>query len=147
MKNNESAAVRISLIDRSLYYKGLILLIRKDHEIHDQEKKMMMTIGEMLGFETKFCAGTIEEILDNQHIIDEPPIFSETNIALCFIRDGLRLSASDGQIHKDEMAWLEAVAESNGLSHLWAGELEKFNLGHRIENAENGLELRNFIWE
>jgi len=104
MKNNESAAVRISLIDRSLYYKGLILLIRKDHEIHDQEKKMMMTIGEMLGFETKFCAGTIEEILDNQHIIDEPPIFSETNIALCFIRDGLRLSASDGQIHKDEMA-------------------------------------------
>jgi len=147
MKNNESAAVRISLIDRSLYYKGLILLIRKDHEIHDQEKKMMMTIGEMLGFETKFCAGTIEEILDNQHIIDEPPIFSETNIALCFIRAGLRLSASDGQIHKDEMAWLEAVAESNGLSHLWAGELEKFNLGHRIENAENGLELRNFIWE
>lgn len=147
MKDNEAGTIRISLIDRSLYYKGLMLLVRKDRAVHDNEKKMMMNIGKMLGFETKFCADRIEEIIDNKHIIDLPPLFSETNIALCFIRDGLRLSASDGQLHKDEITWLESVAESNGLSHLWAGELDKFHLVYRSENSENSLELLNFIWE
>lgn len=139
--------MRISLLDRSLYYKSLMMLIRKDHVIHDEEKKMMMHIGKMLGFEAKFCAGTIEEILDNQHIIDSPPLFSETNIALCFIRDGLRLSASDGNLHKVEITWLESVAKRNSLQNLWAEELEKFNLARHAEIPEESLELRHFKWE
>lgn len=139
--------MKISLLDRSLYYKGLMLLMRKDRKIQDCEKIMMMHIGEMLGFAPKFCANTIEKIMDNNYVIDSPPLFSETNIALCFIRDGLRLSACDGQIQKAELAWLESVADRNGLSNTWAGELEKSYLEHRTESLENSLELRNFKWE
>ena len=138
--------MRISLIDRSLYYKGLMLLIRKDGKIHDEEKKMMMYIGKILGFESEFCENAIEEIMDNKHIIDSPPLFSEPRIALCFIRDGLSLAVSDGQVHKAELAWLESVAESNGLSALWPREFEIFYLMHFTESLKNSLELKRFEW-
>lgn len=147
MKSKEDLSIRISLVDRSLYYKSLMILVRKDREIHEEEKRMMMTIGQMLGFDSKFCANTLAEILGNNHIIDSPPLFSETGIALCFIRDGLKLSAADGQIQKAELTWLKSVAESNGLSHLWAGELEKFYRVRHTENPEDSLKLLNFKWE
>ncbi|MBA4418622.1 MAG: hypothetical protein C0392_12055 [Syntrophus sp. (in: bacteria)] len=69
--------IRVSLIDRSLYYKDLMLLIRKYREIHDEGKGMIMHIGEMLGFESKFCENTIKEVLDNNYIVDSPPHFEE----------------------------------------------------------------------
>ncbi len=138
--------MRISLLDRSLYYKGLMILIRKDHQIHDAEKKMMLSIGEKLGFDQKFCTKTMEELLDNNHIIEAPPLFSGTDIALCFIRDGLMLSAYDGQIHEAEIKWLESVAESNGLRNEWSAELEKFSRASH-SYPDNRFELRSFEWE
>ena len=138
--------MRISLLDRSLYYKGLMILIRRDQQIHDEEKKMMLSIGEMIGFDKKFCTNTMEELLDNKHIVEAPPLFSGTDIALCFIRDGLMLSAYDGQIHDTEIKWLESVAKSNGLRNVWSAELEKFTRASH-GYSDNGLELRNFEWE
>ncbi|MBP1750630.1 MAG: hypothetical protein H6Q52_3169, partial [Deltaproteobacteria bacterium] len=135
-----------SVIDRSLYYKGLMLLIRKDREICDEERKMMMHIGEALGFESSFCKDTVEDIMDNKFVNDSPPLFSEPWIALSFIRDGLRLSVSDGQTHKAELDWLEAVAENNGLSSLWAEEFERFSLIECNESLEDNLELKRFEW-
>ena len=139
--------MKISLIDRSLYYKGLMLLIRKDRKIQDEERKIMMRIGEMLGFEMKFCENAIKEIIDNKHIIDSPPHFTEPGIALCFIRDGLRVSASDGQIDKEELAWLESVAETNDIISLWAEESKKCHPIHNCESLKNDLELKHFVWE
>jgi hypothetical protein len=139
--------MRISLADRSLYYKGLMLLIRKDREIHDEEKNLMMCIGKILGFESVFCANAIDEIMDNKYIIDSPPLFSEPGIARCFLRDGLRLSASDGQTHKAELDWLKSVAENNDLGPLWDGELDKFYLDHCPESRKNSLDLEHFEWE
>lgn len=138
--------MKISLLDRSLYYKGLLLLIRQDRRIHDEEKKMMLGIGKMLGFDPKFCAKTIEEILKNNHIDNTPPVFSKPDIALCFIRDGLSVSASDGQIHEAEIQWLNAVAKHNGLDTLQIGKMDKASLlpkGFPVES----LELKNFEWE
>ena len=67
--------MRISLIDRSLYLKGLMLLIRKEGEIRDEEKKMMLGVEETLGFDKRFCEDTIKEILHNKYVVDEPPCF------------------------------------------------------------------------
>jgi hypothetical protein len=139
--------MKISLTDRSLYYKGLMLLIRKDCKIHNKEGNMLMYIGKILGFEPEFCENAIEELMHNKHVIDSPPLFSEPRITLCFLRDGLRLAASDGQVHKAELAWLETVAESNGLGALWPGELDKFYPMHSIESLETSLELKHFKWE
>jgi hypothetical protein len=139
--------MKISLIDRSLYYKGLMLLIRKDHEISDEERSIMMRIGEILGFESEFCSSTIEEIIDNKYVDDSAPVFSEPSIAFCFIRDGITLSASDGQIHKTEIEWLKSVAEMNDLDTDWGGELERRNLTNCTESLENSLEMKHFEWE
>lgn len=139
--------MKISLIDRSLYYKGLMLLIRKDRDIHEEEKKMMIRIGEMLGFETDFCKGVIEEIMDNKHVHDLPPLFSESTVASCFIKDGLKLSASDGQIHEKEIEWLRFVAERNGLGGVWPAERKAFDLEPHMNCLESDLELTHFEWE
>ncbi|HOU57215.1 MAG TPA: hypothetical protein PLX58_10315, partial [Smithellaceae bacterium] len=88
--------MKISLLDRSLYYKGLMILIRQDREIHEKEKKLMMSIGKMLGFDRKFCAKTMEDILVNRYITDAPPRFSKAGVARSFLLDGLRLSSIDG---------------------------------------------------
>jgi hypothetical protein len=139
--------MKISLIDRSFYYKGLMLLIRKDCRIHYKEGNMLMYVGKILGFESEFCRNAIEEIIHNKHVVDSPPLFSQPGITFCFLKDGLRLAASDGQVHKAEMAWLETVAENNGLGALWAGELNKFRPVHSTESLETSLELKYFKWE
>lgn len=138
--------MKISLLDRSLYYKGLLLLIRQDRRIHDEEKRMMLGIGKMLGFDPKFCSKTIEDILSNNHISELPPIFSKPDIALCFIRDGLSVSASDGKIHEAEIQWLKAVAEHNGLCDVWPEKPESLSRASR-SLLDDSLELKNFEWE
>lgn len=107
--------IKISLIDRSLYFKGLLLLIRKDAKISDPEVILMKRIGELLGFETEFCDTAIRDILINEHIVDAPPVFSTSEIAKRFIRDGITISHCDHDIHPMEWNWLESVAKVNQL--------------------------------
>jgi hypothetical protein len=47
--------MRTSLLDRRLYYKGPMLLIRKDRAVRDEEKGVMMSIGRFLGLDPIFC--------------------------------------------------------------------------------------------
>ena len=138
--------MKISLLDRSLYYKGLMILIRQDREIHEKEKKLMMSIGKKLGFERKFCAKTIDHILVNHYITDAPPRFSKAGVARSFLLDGLRLSSIDGWIHEAEIAWLASVAESNGLADFWAGALEQFRSSPPAGISDNQFELTKFQW-
>ena len=82
----------ITILDRSFYFKGLLLLIRKDHKITDSEIELMKYIGKILGFEPSFCDNAIQNILENKYILDETPIFSTKEIATLFIKDGLYLA-------------------------------------------------------
>ena len=106
-----------------------------------------MYIGKILGFESGFCENAIKDIINNKHVIDSPPLFSETRVALCFLRDGLKLAIVDGQLHKAETDWLEFVADKNDLSSLWPGEFEKFCFTVLTKTLENSLDLRRFKWE
>lgn len=138
--------MKISLLDRSLYYKGLMILIRQDREIHEKEKKIMMSIGKKLGFDRKFCAKTMEDILVNHYITDAPPRFSKAGVARSFLLDGLKLSAADGRIHEAEISWLTTVAQSNGLADFWAGELTKFRSAPRAGISGDHFEVTKFQW-
>jgi hypothetical protein len=68
-----------------------------------------------------------------------------------FIRDGLLLAVSDGQISGAETAWLQSVAEKNGLAGAWAAELAEksrrerktFRLTPGVEKVCLGID-RNF---
>lgn len=142
----EQAPMKISLLDRSLYYKGLMVLIRQDREIHEKEKKIMMDIGKKLGFDRKFCAKTMAGILVNRYITDAPPRFSKVGVARCFLLDSLKLSAADGQIHEAEISWLTSVAKNNGLADFWALELAKFRSAPRTGISGDHFEVTKFQW-
>jgi hypothetical protein len=107
--------MKMTLIDRSNYFKGLLLLIRKDQKTTQSEIDLMKRIGKILGFEKTFCANAIDEILANPYIIDEPSCFSSKEIAVKFIKDGLSLAFVDNNFHTHEEQWLRSTAEKNGL--------------------------------
>jgi uncharacterized tellurite resistance protein B-like protein len=111
--------MKISVIDGSSYFKGLLLLVRKDRKITELEIQLMKRIGKTLGFERKFCDDAIHEILENEYIVDTPPQFSTKELAIKFIKDGLALAFSDNELHPSEAEWLRSTAEKNGLDLTW----------------------------
>ena len=83
--------MNISIVDGSNYFKGLLLLIRKDRKVSESEIHLMQRIGKILGFEKEFCDTAITDILENTYIQDEIPLFSTKELAEKFIKDGLSI--------------------------------------------------------
>ncbi len=112
--------MNISIVDGSNYFKGLLLLIRKDRTVSDIEKEMMLRIGKTLGFEKEFCDNAIRDILENDYIEDSPPVFTSKELAQKFIKDGLAIAFSDhATCHPAEEAWLWSVVAVNGVDEFW----------------------------
>lgn len=122
--------MKISITDASNYFKGLLLLIRKDNKITQQEAELMRTIGKTLGFEKEFCDNAIHEILDNNHIDDVPPLFSTKELAAKFIKDGLSIALSDNELHPKEIEWLKSTVEKNGLDTDWFTQVQQNSAGN-----------------
>ncbi len=111
--------MNIPVIDGSNYFKGLLLLTRKDNKISESEHLLMMRIGKALGFDEKFTENAIEEILGNRFISESPPVFSSKELAEKFLKDGLVLATSDKEIHRHEEEWLLSVAGINNIDASW----------------------------
>jgi hypothetical protein len=136
----------ITVKDASEYFKGLLLLISKDRKVSDAEADLLKRIGKVLGFEKEFCDSAIQDILDNTFVVDEPALFSTSELAMKFIKDGLTLAAVDGEVHGFETTWLKAVAEKNGLDiQSVLGEKELATRGQAVSNAR--LEAEDLIVE
>jgi hypothetical protein len=101
------------------YFRGLLLLSRKDHKITEAETALLKRIGKSFGFEREFCDHTIRDILENEHVLETPPEFSTTELAARFIKDGLTLALSDKEFTAFEAEWLKATVEKNGLAVEW----------------------------
>ena len=128
--------MNITHLDKSLYLKGLLLLISMDKLITESEKKFVMEAGKSLGFEHKFCENAIDEILENDHIDGKPSKFSNREIAKYFINDGLTIALSDFDLHAEELKWLSLTANENYISGL------EFN--HMIREFLNTSDSVNF---
>ncbi len=134
----------LSWKDKSLYFKGLLLLIGKDFIISEEERKLLQDIGKALGFEQKFIDTSIDNLLENKYITNEPPVFSNKEIAKVFIKDGIRLAISDKNMHPFEIEWLQNVAKANGLDILFVSEQIDYYLKNQYMKESSGhLELHN----
>jgi hypothetical protein len=111
--------MHLSLLNRSNYYKGLLVLLRRDRIIDARERDLLLQMGEILDFDRRFCEATIDGLLSNAHITREPVIFSDERIKECFFRDALRLALVDGYLHPMELCWLRTVAHANNQSDQW----------------------------
>jgi hypothetical protein len=127
--------MKITLIDASNYFKGLLLLIRKDGKVTDKEKELTRRIGKSLGFEREFCDNAIHEILENKFIVDTPPEFSSRELAMKFIKDGLTLASSDDEVRAPEEEWLKSTATKNGLEIEWFSQERQTTLHARGVDA------------
>jgi hypothetical protein len=138
--------MNISLIDAGEYFRGLLLLSRKDHKITEVETELMKRIGKTLGFEREFCENAIREILENEYVVDTPPEFSTSELAMRFIKDGLTLAFSDKEAHAFEAEWLSATAEKNGLDVKWFVQQWKNAVNRKDTDSRlevDGLSVKN----
>ncbi len=112
----------IKLVDRGPYYRGLLVLIRKDQIISEHERELMLQYGKHLDFDQRFCESAIDDLMKNPHIKAEPIKFSDQETARSFLKDAFRLALADGEFHPKEFSWLQAVAAANGLEGQWLPE-------------------------
>jgi hypothetical protein len=105
----------ISISDAGSYFRGLLVLARKDRKVTDAEIGLMKRIGRSLGLAAEFCENAIRDLPENEYITDAPPEFATQAIALKFLRDGLALAYSDKEAEPSEQRWLEVTALRNGL--------------------------------
>jgi tellurite resistance protein len=114
--------MQIPQLDRSNYLKGLLITARKDEHLTDSEKNMIRKLSERLGFSSDFFEETINSLLENKYIKDDPIVFSEQNIAKSFIEDGLRLSLIDETVSSVELDWLKQTASANSIDEKWVDD-------------------------
>lgn len=112
----------IPQIDRSNYLKGLLITAKVDKQLTDPEKKIIKQFSDKLGFSTDFYEEIISSLLANEYIKEEPIVFSNTEIAISFIEDGLNLALVDDKLDAKELKWLTATAKANSIDESWVNK-------------------------
>ncbi len=107
------------MLDRSTYFKGLLLLIKADNLVTEGEYKLMTKIGQTLGFEKSFIERAINDLIENEFITNDVPVFSQKSIAESFILDGLKVAFSDNEFSAEELEHLTNIATKNGIDREW----------------------------
>ena len=133
--------MEFSVLDKSNYLKGLLVIAKKDNKLTEPEKKIIRNIALRLGFATDFYEDTLRSLLANKYILDDPFKFSHKKIAESFICDGLKLAFSDGILPDKEIKWLKQIAEENGLTIEWFDNKLKIykDLNNPHKNSEFAL--------
>ncbi|MBN1301756.1 MAG: hypothetical protein JW995_11130 [Melioribacteraceae bacterium] len=132
--------------EKSKYFKSMLILMRKDRKITEAEKKILIDIGKVLGFEQKFCLTAIKELLDNEYLIDDVPRFSNKEFAKSFIIDGLRLAVSDNELNPEELEYLTNILKVNEIDDIWFGNTIKQILNNdEHSTADFLLNVRKYI--
>ncbi|GJQ63862.1 MAG: hypothetical protein SCALA702_29150 [Melioribacteraceae bacterium] len=134
--------MKLTLLEKSIYFKGLLLLLRKDNRIADEERDMMMSVCDTMGFDKTFCKQAIDTLLENEYILDEEPLFSSPDIAKYFISDGFRLACSDRDLAEQEVEFLRNTSVKNGIEDEWFDEmLESYSVCDSAKNSINELKV------
>ena len=139
IKNNIYKGISImKILDRSNYFRGLLLLAKKDNEIPETERNLVISAGKGLGFDKSFCEEAIDDILINEYISDEPPVFSSKDLALSFIRDSLKIAISDNNLDPNELKWIKSCAIVNNITDeiFYQEVVSILNMNHLEINLE-----------
>jgi hypothetical protein len=138
--------MELTLLDKSNYLRGLLILIGKDKNIALKEKELFLRLSKTLGFSEEFCTNAVNELLINNYIIEDPPKFSDIEIAKAFIKDGIQLAFADGSLHLYEMNWLNFVGDKNNVDPDWRVEqLNDFKKLGKIERSKIIFEIEKII--
>ncbi len=134
----------INPIDKSNYFRGLLVLIGKDKDVSQNESDIIKKLGNILGFNHDFVNSAIKDIFKNKYITEEPPLFSNNNFAEIFIKDGIKVALVNSVLNLDQIKWLTSTALKNNLSiQLLFIELENFLEDNSA--AEKNFEIQKYL--
>lgn len=120
----------LTLLDKSNYLKGLLVLAKQDKVLEPQEKHVIRDIARSIGFGEDFYEEALRGLMVNKYITEDPIVFSSREVAEAFIKDGLQLASADNRIDAKEMQWLEKTAAANNIN--------SENLQVLVENNRQG---------
>jgi uncharacterized tellurite resistance protein B-like protein len=105
--------------DKSSYLKGLLIIAKKDNVLAESEESIIRQLAKRLGFPASFYEETLQSLLSNDYLSEDPLKFSEEKISHSFIKDGLMLAYSDNELDEREMEWLRQTADVNNINLSW----------------------------
>lgn len=120
--------MNINYQDKGKYFRGLLILSGKDKVINTAEREEIMAVCKKLGYEKRFCDQAISEFLDNKFIDTTPPKFSTKEVTMSFLKDAIKLSIIDNDLHTEELEWLQSIAVENGISNNWLDNEMKLHI-------------------
>lgn len=115
----------LTVVDKSNYLRGLLILAKKDNRLIENEKKIIRDAAKRMGFSKDFYEETLRNLMNNNYILEKPIIFSNPEIAKLFISEGLELAFSDNELCVPELNWLKEIANANAIPDEWFSEVTK----------------------
>ncbi|HNA80008.1 MAG TPA: TerB family tellurite resistance protein [Turneriella sp.] len=112
----------LSLRERSEFFRGLLLVMAADGELHDAERELIKHAISPFDFSAEFVDESIESILKNKHVSQVPPHFESQANSHLFLRAALDIAFADGVLDETEEKWLRATADINGIAAEWLEE-------------------------
>jgi len=134
----------LNLIDRSNYFKGLLILSRIDDAVSPEEKELLKFVGKSLQFSSEFCETTIDDIIYNKHVKNKPLKFSNIHGAQMFLRDALKLAFADSTLDKKEYEWLLDCARTNNIEDHWFSEQLELILNKKERHLFTELDIKKY---
>ncbi|UCH64621.1 MAG: TerB family tellurite resistance protein [Ignavibacterium sp.] len=131
--------MKINDRDKSSYLKGLLILAKRDKVLAESEEQIIKDIASRLGFSSDFYEYTLQNLIDNEFLTEEPVLFSDKKIAQLFIVDGFKLAHSDSHLDEREISWLQDTAIKNKIDMEWFNSKLK-----EIKSKPNQLSLNEF---
>lgn len=99
--------------DRSEFLRGLAVIIRKNNCRNTDEKIMYLMIGKYLGFEEGFCKKSLEHLMINKYISEQPPVFSNEFIAESIINEVTKIMSQTHPISGTTVELLQLAGNVN----------------------------------
>lgn len=112
----------LDLRERSEYFRGLLLVMAADGELHPRERKLIRESIAAFDFSPEYIDESMNSILQNNHVSLSPPVFSSVIHGKRFLSDALDIALADGILDENEEKWLRKSAEANQISMEWLEE-------------------------
>jgi hypothetical protein len=136
----------LSALDKSNYLRGLLVICRLDQDVSDYEKRAIVRLSKILGFDPHFCSEAVEELIENPYISENAPVFTKQEIGKAFIADALKLAFSDNDFHINELRWIRNVAKINGVrKEYWLDLASNLRLNKKVETPAYAFEIESYL--
>ena len=131
--------------DKSSYLKGLLIIAKKDNVLAEAEESIIRQLAKRLGFSVSFYEETLQSLLSNEYLSEDPLKFSDEKLSHSFIIDGLMLAYSDNVLDEREIDWLRQTAKLNNINIQWFEDKDKEVHRNSIAGVKTEFALYSII--